>query len=49
MSFLAAVVWTQWMGVGLALGVILATIALGVGYLRKVVRPKYPPRGTPRA
>ncbi len=43
---LAAVVWTQWMGVGLAIGVILATIATIVGYFRSVVRAKYPPRGT---
>lgn len=49
MFTLAAVVWSYWMGVGLAIGVILATLATGVGYLRKVVRPKYPPRGAPRA
>ncbi len=42
---LAAVVWTQWMGVGLAIGVVLATIAVIVGYFRSVVRAKYPPRG----
>jgi hypothetical protein len=43
---LAAVVWTQWMGVGIAVLVIGATIATIIGYLRSVVRPKYPPRGS---
>ncbi|WCO66477.1 hypothetical protein PO878_18420 [Iamia majanohamensis] len=43
---LAAVVWTQWMAVGLAIGVVLATIALVIGYFRSVVRAKYPPRDT---
>ncbi|HXH58542.1 hypothetical protein [Iamia sp.] len=46
---LGAVVWTQWMAVGLAIGVVLATIATIVGYFRSVVRPKYPPRGSRRA
>mgnify|MGYP000876012179 CR=1 FL=1 len=42
---LGAVIWTQWMAVGLAIGVILATVALVVAYFRSVVRAKYPPRG----
>lgn len=46
---LAAVVWTHWLVVGLAIGVILATLAVIVGYFRSVVRPKYPPRGSRRA
>lgn len=43
---LAAVVWTQWMGVGIAILVIVATLATIVGYFRSVVRAKYPPRGS---
>lgn len=43
---LAGVVWTQWMGVGVAILVIGATIATVIGYFRSVVRPKYPPRGS---
>lgn len=42
---LGAVIWTQWMAVGLAIGAVLATIALVAGYFKSVVRPKYPPRG----
>jgi hypothetical protein len=45
---LAAVIWTQWMAVGLAIGVVLAVIQLVVMYFRSVVRPKYPPRGAKR-
>ena len=44
----AAVIWTQWMAVGLAIGAVLATIQLAVMYVRSVVRPKYPPRGAKR-
>lgn len=40
------VIWTQWMAVGLALGVVLATLTLVVQYFRSVVRSKYPPRGS---
>jgi hypothetical protein len=46
---LSAVIWTHWLVVGLAIGVILATFAVVVGYFRSVVRPKYPPRGSRRA
>ena len=45
---LAAVIWTQWMAVGLAIGVVLATLTLVVAYFRTVVRAKYPPRGAKR-
>ena len=45
---LLAVVWTQWMAVGVAALAVLATIATAVGYLMKVERPKYPPRGAKR-
>lgn len=44
-----AVVWTHWLVVGLAIGVVLATVAVIVGYFRSVVRPKYPPRGSRQA
>lgn len=46
---LAAVIWTHWLVVGLAIGVVLATLAVVVGYFRSVVRPKYPPRDSRRA
>ena len=46
---LAAVIWTQWMAVGLALGAVGAVLATVVGYFKSVVRPKYPPRGSDRA
>ena len=45
---LAAEVWTFWMGVGVFLLVVPATLAVFVGYLVKVVRPKYPPRSADR-
>ena len=46
---LAAEVWTFWMGVGVFLLVVPATVAVVVGYLVKVVRPKYPPRSADRS
>jgi hypothetical protein len=46
---LAAEVWTFWMGVGVFLLVIPATLAVFIGYLVKVVRPKYPPRSADRS
>ena len=46
---LAAEVWTFWMGVGVFLLVVPATLAVFVGYLVKVVRPKYPPRSADRS
>lgn len=42
-------VWTFWMGVGVFLLVALATLGVLAGYLMKVVRPKYPPRGADRS
>jgi|EndMetStandDraft_3_1072993.scaffolds.fasta_scaffold5676627_1 hypothetical protein len=50
MSVLAAgKVWTFWMGVGVFVLVAVATIGVIVGYLMKVVRPKYPPRSASRS
>lgn len=41
----AAVVWHYWIAVALVLFAVIPVIALTViGYLNKVVRPKYPPR-----
>lgn len=37
-------VWTQWMGVGVAILAILGTLGTVAAYFVKVVRPKYPPR-----
>ena len=42
---LLAQLWTFWIAVPLAAGAILFVLATVVGYLNKVVRPKYPPRG----
>ena len=42
---LLAQVWHYWISVPLVLGAILFGVASIVGYLTKVVRPKYPPRG----
>jgi uncharacterized membrane protein YpjA len=38
-------VWHYWIAVPLAIGAVLFIVATIVGYLTKVVRPKYPPRG----
>ena len=38
-------VWHYWIAVPLVLGAVLLIILTIVGYLNKVVRPKYPPRG----
>jgi hypothetical protein len=43
MVALGAVVWTFWIAPFLALGAVLLVVALGLGYLVKVVRPQYPP------
>jgi hypothetical protein len=37
-----AVVWHYWIGVALAIPAILLTIATIIGYVRKVVMPRYP-------
>lgn len=42
---LLAQVWTYWFALPLVLGAVLFGVATIVGYLTKVVRPKYPPRG----
>ncbi len=42
---LLAQVWHFWIAVPLVAGAVLFGIAMVVGYLTKVVRPKYPPRG----
>lgn len=47
MVALGAVVWTYWIAPFLVAGVILLFVALGVGYLLKVVRPQYPPGKMP--
>jgi hypothetical protein len=50
MNVLAAgKVWTFWMGVGVFVLVALVTIGVLVGYVMKVVRPKYPPRSATRS
>jgi hypothetical protein len=38
-------VWHYWIAVPLVVGAVLMIVATIVGYLNKVVRPKYPPRG----
>jgi hypothetical protein len=42
---LFAQVWHYWLALPIAVGAIFFVIATAVGYLNKVVRPKYPPRG----
>jgi hypothetical protein len=37
-----AVIWHYWIGVALILGTILTIVALAVGYLVTVERPRYP-------
>jgi uncharacterized membrane protein YpjA len=45
MSFAVTHVWHFWIAVPLVAGAILFGVATIVGYLTKVVRPKYPSRG----
>ena len=45
MSLAASHVWHFWIAVPLAAGAILFGVATIIGYLQKVVRPKYPSRG----
>ena len=40
----AAKVWHYWIAVPLTVGALLMLVATLVGYLNKVVRPKYPSR-----
>jgi hypothetical protein len=42
---LAAEIWHYWIGVALVLGALAAVLALVVGYLVKVERPRYPKHG----
>ena len=42
---LLAQVWHFWISVPLTAGAVLFGIVTLIGYLNKVVRPKYPPRG----
>ena len=42
MVVLAAHVWHFWIAVALVFPIILAMIATGVMYVRKVVAPRYP-------
>lgn len=42
MTMLGAEVWTYWIGVALALPAILVVLSIGVLYLVKVVKPRYP-------
>ena len=42
---LLAQVWHYWIAVPLVAGAVLFGMATIVGYLTKVVKPKYPPRG----
>ena len=44
----AAKVWSFWLGVMIFAGAIPLLAMLVIGYLNKVVRPKYPPRGARR-
>jgi hypothetical protein len=41
---LAAEVWHYWLGWAIAIGAVLTTIALIIGYLVKVQSPQYPKR-----
>ena len=43
---LAAKVWHYWIAVPLAAMAIAMMVLTAVGYFAKVVRPKYPPRGS---
>jgi hypothetical protein len=49
MLLAAGRVWTFWMGVGVFLLVFVATLGVVLGYMVKVVRPKYPPRSADRS
>jgi hypothetical protein len=44
MLLAAGRVWTFWMGVLVFALVVPVTLGVAVGYLVKVVKPKYPPR-----
>lgn len=40
----AAKVWHYWIAVPLVAAALMMVVATVLGYLNKVVRPKYPPR-----
>jgi hypothetical protein len=42
---IAAEVWYYWLGWAIAIGAVLTTLAVVVGYLVRVVAPQYPKRG----
>ena len=42
MVLLAAKVWHFWIAVALVIPIIIAMVATGVLYVRKVIAPKYP-------
>jgi hypothetical protein len=42
---LAAEIWHYWIGVALVLAAVAVVLALAVGYLLKVERPRYPHHG----
>jgi hypothetical protein len=45
---MAARIWHYWIAVSLVLFAVIPVVAMTViGYLNKVVRPKYPPRQRP--
>ena len=46
MDVTAAVVWHWWIALLLVLGAIPAVIATVVGYINKVIAPRYGPRQT---
>ncbi len=43
MVVLGAVLWTFWIAPIIVVATVVLLLAFGVGYLVKVVRPKYPP------
>ncbi|CAN5769751.1 hypothetical protein BH24ACT3_BH24ACT3_00960 [soil metagenome] len=47
MSVLAAVVWHYWIAVPLVAGAVLLVVMTAVGFLKKVVAPRYPTRRQP--
>ena len=42
MALFAAKVWHFWIAVALVIPIIIAMVATGVLYVRKVIAPKYP-------
>ena len=39
-------IWTFWLGVAVFLLAVVGTLGVIAGYFVKVVKPKYPPRGS---